>query len=144
MRHLLHRAVLTAAVAAGIATPLTAAAQSPPRAVEQTIPPPLSQNPAVPPLHLSDAQRAKVRQAVSAERTEVTFTLKKTKPAKDFEPAVGAAIPKGLAPHPLPQPLIYEMPALKRYTYLKLKQQVLIVNPMTRKIVDMFPETPSG
>ena len=33
------------------------------------------------------------------------------------------------------------MPALKRYTYLKLKGQVLIVNPMTGKIVDMFSET---
>jgi hypothetical protein len=43
--------------------------------------------------------------------------------------------------HPLPQPLIYEMQPLKRYTYLKFKHQVLIVNPMTRKIVDMFPES---
>jgi hypothetical protein len=32
------------------------------------------------------------------------------------------------------------MPALKRYTYLKLKGQVLIINPMSGKIVDMFPE----
>ena len=144
MRHLLHLAVLTAAVMAGIATPLTAAGQSPPGAVEQTIPPPISQKPAIPPLHLSDAQRANIRQAVDAEDTEVTFTLKKTKPANNFEPAVGAAIPKGLAPHSLPRPLIYEMPALKRYTYLKLKGQVLIVNPLSRKIVDMFPETPNG
>jgi hypothetical protein len=32
------------------------------------------------------------------------------------------------------------MPALKRYAYLKFKQQVLIIDPMSRKIVDMFPE----
>ena len=32
------------------------------------------------------------------------------------------------------------MPLLKRYTYLKFKHLVLIVNPMTRKVVDMFPE----
>ena len=37
-------------------------------------------------------------------------------------------------------PLIYQMPELKRYTYLKFKRQVLIINPMTRTIVDMFPE----
>jgi hypothetical protein len=30
---------------------------------------------------------------------------------------------------------------LKRYTYIKFKHQVLIVNPMTRKIVDMFSES---
>jgi len=31
-------------------------------------------------------------------------------------------------------------PALKQYTYLKFKGQVLIINPMTGKIVDIFPE----
>jgi len=138
----MHHAVLAAAVAAGLAAPAAQAAE--PGAVEQTVPPPISQNLKLPPLHLSDAQRAKIRQVVSAQNTEVTFTLKTTKPAKDFEPKVGAVIPKSLKPHSLPPPLIYEMPALKRYTYLRLKQEVLIVNPMTHKIVDMFAETPSG
>jgi hypothetical protein len=32
------------------------------------------------------------------------------------------------------------MPELKQYTYLKFKNQVLIINPMTRTIVEMFPE----
>jgi hypothetical protein len=144
MRHSMCRALLSAAVAAGLAAPFPAPAQSTSRAVEQSIPPPISQKPAIPPLHLSDPQRAKIRQAVGAEDTEVTFTLKKTKAAKDFEPTVGAAIPAGLTLHPLPRPLIYEMPALERYTYLKLKNQVLIVHPLSRKIVDVFPETSSG
>src|SRR5262249_17685724 len=39
--------------------------------------------------------------------------------------------------HPLPRPLVNEMQPLKRYTYVKFKHQVLLVNPMTRKIVDM-------
>jgi hypothetical protein len=43
--------------------------------------------------------------------------------------------------HPLPQPLVDEMQPLRRYAYVKFKHQVLIVNPMTRKIVDMFPES---
>jgi hypothetical protein len=30
---------------------------------------------------------------------------------------------------------------LEAYTYIKFKHQVLIVNPMTRKIVDMFSES---
>jgi hypothetical protein len=109
-------------------------------AVEQTIPPPVSQNPQVPPLHLSDDQRAKVRQALSRLNSEVEFQQKSTKSAQSFAPAVGQKIPKGLHPHALPTPLTKEVPALKRYTYLKFKQQVLIINPMSRKIVDMFPE----
>jgi hypothetical protein len=46
-----------------------------------------------------------------------------------------------LKPHALPPPLIYEIPKLKRYSYLKFKGKVLLVNPMSRKIVDMFSET---
>lgn len=92
------------------------------------------------PLHLSDADRTKVSQAVAGDDTEVTFKLKTTKSAQGFEPSVGATIPKSLKPHALPRPLIYELPALRNYGYLKLKHQVLIVDPMTHKIVDMMPE----
>jgi hypothetical protein len=33
------------------------------------------------------------------------------------------------------------MPELRDYMYVKMKDQVLILNGMTNKIVDMFPET---
>jgi hypothetical protein len=92
-------------------------------------------------LQLSDEQRAKIKRALSSEHTEVSFGLKSAKGAQNFEPSPGATIPKGLGLHPLPRPLVYDNPVLKRYTYLKFKHEVLIVNPMTRKIVDMFPET---
>jgi hypothetical protein len=109
-------------------------------AVEQTIPPPVSQDVKPPPLRLSDDQRAKIRQALKGENTEVQFSLKSNKPSQGFAPSVGATIPAGLHPHTLPPPLLAEMPALERYAYLKFKQQVLIVDPMSRTIVDMFPE----
>jgi hypothetical protein len=109
-------------------------------AVEQTVPPPVAQNPKPPPLQLSADQRAKIQQALKGENTEVQFSLKSNKPSQGFAPSVGAKIPAGLHPHTLPPPLLAEMPALKRYTYLKFKQQVLIIDPMSRKIVDMFAE----
>jgi len=109
--------------------------------VIQSVPPPVSQKPQLPPVNLTDDQRAKIRQVLSTRNTEVTFQLKTTKPAQSFEPMVGAKVPMGLKAHSLPPPLIYEIPALKHYTYLKLKGQVLIVDPMTGKIVDMFSET---
>ena len=138
------RALLTQASLAGIlavAVSLHAAAAGPNSgAVEQTIPPPVAQNPKPPPLRLSDDQRAKIRQAVSGENTEVQFSLKSNKPSEKFEPSVGAKIPAGLKPHTLPPPVLADMPALRNYTYLKFKQQVLIIDPMSDKIVDMFPE----
>jgi hypothetical protein len=48
---------------------------------------------------------------------------------------------RGRDSRPLPRPLIYQIQPLKRYTYIKFKHQVLIENPMTRKIVDIFPES---
>lgn len=114
---------------------------SQPGDVIQSVPPPVSQNPKLPQLNLTDEQRAKIKQVLSTKNTEVGFGLKTNKPAQNFNPTVGAAIPAVLKPHALPPPLIYEMPALKRYAYLKFKGQVLIVNPMTRKIVEMFSET---
>jgi hypothetical protein len=112
-----------------------------PAAIPQNIPPAISQSQAVPPLALSQAQRAKIQQAVRPEDTEVSFALKEAKTAQNFEPTVGAEVPNPLKLHPLPRPLSYEIPLLKHYTYIKFKHQVLIVNPITRKIVDMFPES---
>src|SRR5262249_47722512 len=110
-------------------------------AVPQSIPPPVSQKPSVPPLQLSQTQRDRIRQAVSSEDTEVSFGLKSAKAAQKFDPSVGAKLPSAVKIHPLPQPLARQMPVLKRYTYVKFKHQVLIINPMTRKIVEMFPES---
>jgi hypothetical protein len=141
MRQLAHRMALAGAALACLATVSTAVAQGANQgAVEQSVPPPVSQNPSVPPLKLSDAQRSQIQQALRSENTEVTFGMKTTKPTESFNPTVGAKLPTALKPHTLPAPLIYEMPELKRYTYVKFKHQVLIINPMTRQIVDMFPE----
>jgi hypothetical protein len=127
---------ICATVAAG--TP--AQAQSSNTAAPTTASPPALPQHQTAPLNLSDDQRAKIREAVRPKDSEVTFKLKATKSAASFEPSVGTKIPSSLKPHPLPRPLIYDMPTLKQYGYLKLKHQVLIIDPMTHKIVDMFTD----
>lgn len=107
--------------------------------VQQSIPPNVTSS--IPPLSLSDAQRARIKSVLADKNTQVSFALKTTKNAKSFEPSVGAKIPKGLKPHAFPPPLIYEMPQLKEYTYLKFKDRTLIVNPMTQKIVEIMPQS---
>jgi hypothetical protein len=109
-------------------------------AIPQNIPPAISQKPSIPPLQLSPTQRTKIQQALRSEDTEVSFALKSAKGAQNFAPSVGAKVPGALKLHPLPRPLVYEIQPLERYTYVKFKHQVLIVNPMSREIVDMFPE----
>lgn len=88
-----------------------------------------------PPLSLTDAQRRQVFEAVSKEDT-----LEKL-PA-DFQPAIGAKMPvqAKLAEHPLPRPLIYKVPVLKQYYYARLPDKVLIIDPMTKQVVDIISQ----
>ena len=99
------------------------------------------QNQSLPKLNLTNVQRESIRKAVLTEHNEVEFRLKATKPAKDFTPAVGATIPKGVKAQSLPTAVLSQMPELRDYMYVKMKDKVLIVNGMTNKTVDIFPET---
>jgi hypothetical protein len=99
------------------------------------------QNPSLPKLSLTNMQREQIRKTVLTEHNEVEFRLKATKAAKDFTPTVGAKLPKGVKAQSLPIRVLSQMPELRDYMYVKMKDQVLIVNGMTSRIVDMFPET---
>jgi hypothetical protein len=99
------------------------------------------QNPSVPKLNLTNTQREQIRKTVLTEHNEIQFRLPTTQAAKDFTPTVGAALPTGVKAQSLPTPVLSQMPELRNYMYVKMKDQVLIVNGMTNKIVDMFSET---
>ena len=90
---------LPAALCVSTLAVTAAAAQSSgnsrPGDVIQTVPPPVSQKPQLPPLDLTDGQRAQVKHVLMTQNTEVTFQLKTTKPAKSFDPTVGAQDPEG-------------------------------------------------
>src|SRR5262245_7076723 len=91
-------------------------------------------------LNLTNEQREQICRGVLGRNTEVEFHLKTTKGAKDFTPQVGAKLPNGVKGHSLPPPVLAKLPQLRDYKYVVMKDQVLIVNAMTKKIVDLFPE----
>jgi hypothetical protein len=132
----MRRAHLSLACAIGLAFAATGAGDSDGAVIQSTGAP--VQNRATP-LHLSDAQRARIREVAGVQDTDVSFALKATRPASKFSAETGKKMPKGVKGHSLPPPLIYEMPALKQYKYVKFKDQLWIVNPMNRKIVDIIP-----
>jgi hypothetical protein len=101
----------------------------------------VSQNVKLPALHLTNPQREQVRKAVLTKHNDVEFQLAETKSAKDFEPKVGTTLPQGLVPDGFQDSVIGQLPQLRDYAYLKLKEQVPIVDAIGRKIVDMFSET---
>ena len=92
------------------------------------------------PLNLTAAQRSRIAEVLAGKNTEIDLNMKEHKDAQSFEPKIGDNVPKDLVGEAFPQPLITEMPAIRQYTYLKFKGQLLIVDPMTKKIVDTFPE----
>ncbi|MHC2335407.1 hypothetical protein [Bradyrhizobium sp. USDA 4454] len=73
------------------------------------------------------------------EHNEVEFRLAAAKSAKDFTPAVVPT--KGVKAQSLPTAVLSQMPELRDYMYVKMKNQVLIVNGMTNEIVEIFSET---
>ena len=111
-------------------------------AVEQSGGNVVPQNPSPAALHLNDAQRERIRQSLLTRHTEVEFRLKTTKPAKDFNPTIGAKLPTGVKPDGLPSDLTQQIPQLADYGYAKMKGQILLVNEMTKKIAEMIPEAP--
>jgi hypothetical protein len=86
-----------------------------------------------PPLKLTDEQKKKVVQALTGKDT-----LEKL--PDGFTPAIGAEVPiqKKLAEHPMPRPLVYEIPVLKNYYYVQLSDKVLIVDPMSKKVAEII------
>ena len=95
----------------------------------------------LPKLNLTNEQREQIRKGVLGQNTEVEFRLKTTKGAKDFTPKVGVKLPKGVKGHSIPPTVLAKLPQLRNYKYVAMKDQVLIVNAMTKTIVDLFLET---
>ena len=133
---------LSVFVAAAIAAALPAAAQTSGSA-NATGPdePATHLKPYLPPLHLTGAQHQQIKRALAGKQVEVEFELKTTKGLKDFHPTIGEKVSPKLPSHTLPSELTQRLPQLADYKYTKVKGRVLIINPMTGKIVDMFPES---
>jgi hypothetical protein len=117
------------------------AADNTPGAVEQSGSNPVPQDPSPGKLHLSDAQRERIRQALATKATDVEFTAKTAQSAKDYTPKIGAKLPKGIKPHALPPDLARQVPDVADYGYSKIKGQILLMNEMTGEIAEIIPET---
>jgi hypothetical protein len=85
-----------------------------------------------PPLQLSDQQRRKIQDAL------VTAHSAQKTPDK-FEAKVGAKVPTALKLDAMPAPLINQEPVLKQYDFVKLDNDLLVVDPMDSTVVAVIP-----
>jgi len=80
---------------------------------------------------LTDAQRQEIWQGVSKQATN------ESSPA-GFKAAVGEAVPGSIKTEPLPGDVSAKVPAVKSYDFAMLQNQVLILDPSSKKIVDIL------
>jgi hypothetical protein len=85
-----------------------------------------------PKLDLNDQQRTAIVNALVEQHTQ-------QKAPKDFQPQVGATLPKPLKVDVMPLDLIRKQPALKDYGYAKTEKNILVLDPMSKKIVAVLP-----
>ena len=136
-----YRIAAAAALLAIVAATPAAAQSNASGAVELSNGAKVGQKVTLPKLSLSNAQREQIRKAVASQNSDVEFRLKAVKKAKDFTPQVGAKLPKGVKPLGLPGAVLAKLPQLGDYGYVTMKNQVLLVDALTMKIVDVFSET---
>jgi hypothetical protein len=136
-----HRTGLLSAVIFVLLSTVAFAAEATNGAVELSDGTQVPQKVSPPKLALNTAQREQIRKSLLTTHTEVEFRLKSTKPAKDFTPQVGAKLPKGVKPDGLPSELTEKIPGISDYGYAKIKDQIVLVDAMSGKIVAMIPET---
>jgi hypothetical protein len=87
---------------------------------------------AKPPLQLSDKQRRKIQDALVAAHSA-------QKTPDNFEAKVGVKVPTKLKLDAMPAPLINEEPVLKQYDFVKLDNDVLVVDPLDSTVVAVIP-----
>ena len=70
----------------------------------------------------------------------LSVTQRRTKPsvAEGFTPAVGAVVPASIRLRPLPRNAVKQVPELGAYDYAILPDQILIVDPVAKTVVDVI------
>jgi hypothetical protein len=87
---------------------------------------------AKPLLQLNDEQRRKIQDAlVTAHSAQ--------KAPDNFEAKVGVKVPTKLKLDPMPASLINEEPMLKQYDFVKLDNDLLVVDPMDSTVIAVIP-----
>ena len=111
---------------------LAGAAQTVSAQQQETTHPGTELNPArVPDLHLTAAQKQTIYSSISNQKQ------KETAPAT-FQPQVGAVVPGSIELQELPKTLVDLVPDLKNYQYAMVTNQVLLVDPKSKQVVEII------
>ena len=82
---------------------------------------------------LTEAQRSSIATAVRRDNKAV-------EPSISFVASVGAPVPPAIELYLLPDSVLAEMPAARTVKYTVMKNQLLLVDPTTMRVVDIIPQ----
>ncbi len=84
-------------------------------------------------LRLSETQKSAIAEAVRRENKAV-------EPSVSFVASVGAPVPPVIELYILPDAILAEVPATKRVKYTVVKNQLLLVDPVTMRVLEIIPQ----
>jgi hypothetical protein len=84
-------------------------------------------------LRLSDAQKNAIAEAVRRDNKAV-------EPSVSFVASVGAPVPPVIELYILPDAILADVPAAKRVKYTVVKNQLLLVDPVTMRVLEIIPQ----
>jgi hypothetical protein len=79
-------------------------------------------------INLTDQQKQTIWQKLSSARSDTTPST--------FEASIGTAVPKDMRLHSFARSITGQVPSMRGMDYAKLQNEVVIVDPKTRKVVD--------
>jgi Ni/Co efflux regulator RcnB len=91
------------------------------------------------PYRLTPEQRTTVYRTVTRERQLAPSTIVRPAPTVRYE--IGAPVPRGSAElSAFPEDVYVDVPVLKRYRYVYVNNQLVLVDPETSQVVDIINE----
>ena len=89
------------------------------------------------PYHLSPEQRTIIYRSVTRERAPVAVV----RPGPSVRYEIGAPVPPGSVElSAFPEDVYVDVPVLKRYRYVYVNNQLVLVDPETSQVVDIINE----
>ena len=89
-------------------------------------------------LQLSQPQKEKIIRSITAGTTAPGKARETPPPGVTVDLKVGAAMPQNIELLDLPSAMITEIPAIGRYKYAKFGEEIALVDPTSRQIVEIL------
>jgi hypothetical protein len=83
-------------------------------------------------VNLSDQQRTQISAAISSQRVQPLTNV-------NFSISVGTTIPRSVRLHTLPSNIVAIVPQYRGYSYIVVREEIIIVEPRTYRIVAVLP-----